>query len=776
MGLRIGRCAVALTLALTSLAAAQSLDAPLTNVVFREGDTLRAVVGAELDDPDLWPVVLQLSGLSSVKDLSPGTVLAMPVAQVRVTNAAILRALDAIQAANAEGARLFAPDDIEAAIDNHATAVVRRGEGEWGQSVQFADLATEEATDALNLSLAQRDRAAEALVTDVQGQVEGRSPDASRWTPRGLNAVLVQSERVRTLSGSTTQVTFRDLSRLRLNPNSNATIQRMRSDPLTGGEVTKIELVSGDFYALLNQLGERTSFEIDVAGLETKTESADFWIKTDDEGARFANYDASELVVGSGDKAVSLGANEGAVVDASGDAEVTEVLDRTEALSPADTEQVFGRGVALAWAAKADAAGYWLEVASDAGFNQMQVSEWGIPATGFDLTGLDQGQYHWRVAALDAFGLPGTWSLARSFTLISDTTPPYLAVLGPDDGSLIAAPVVRIAGEVEAGAVLTLNGVAVAPAADGSFAVEVAAAPGPNAYALQAVDSAGNVTDRVVNVTYRPIEALAITPAPGLPRDAEGRFLTATDQLAFTATSGAAAGSALRLTDAAGAVAVQASVGYGGAISLTIPSTPAPAVWRLEVLSPLGAVEGAIDLTVVTDAVQPEIAFDAPPPQATALDRLSVVADVGDAVAATLNGAEQAVEGGQMALDVPLVAGSNFFEITARDAVGNVALRTVTVVLDAEPPELLRAGVARPDGAGGPVEVTAEARDNAGLRAAARYVISVAGVEEAGVLRCDTQTGRCAATLPPRAGELRLISVTVQDYAGNSASGAGRGN
>jgi len=436
----------------------QSLDAPFKLVVFPEGSTLRDVVADELSDPDLWPLVLKLSDIRSITDVRPGTVLAMPVQQVKVTDGALSRALEAIQAANAEGARLFAPSRIEAAIEHRDEAVIQRGSGEWRGAVTLADTATGFANEALQVSLAQRDRDAEALVTDVQGDVEGRSPQASKWTDRALNDVLVQAERVRTLSGSTTQITFRDLSRLRLNPNSNATIQRMRSDPLTGGEVTQIELVSGDFYALLNQLGDRTSFQIDAGGLQTQTDSTDFWIKTDETGARFANYDAAALVVGTGQNAVSLGENEGAVVNASGVAQVTEVLDRPALLGPADKAPVYGRSAQLSWVAKAESAGYWLEVAADAGFNNMRVSEWGIPTTGFEVAGLDQGRYHWRVAALDAFGLPGSWSLAQSFELISDSTPPFLALSSPTEGALIAEASLTVAGESEPGVTLTLNG------------------------------------------------------------------------------------------------------------------------------------------------------------------------------------------------------------------------------------------------------------------------------------------------------------------------------
>lgn len=747
----------------------QSLDAPLKPVAFKQGDTLRGLVEAELADPDLWPLVLQLSGIAAITEVQPGTLLAMPVQQVRVTDSALRRALDAIQAANAEGARLFAPDRIELAIENRDDAMVQRSSGEWRGAVRLADAATGFAVEALEVSLAQRDRDAEALVTDVQGNVEGRSPDASRWTDRGLNDVLVQAERVRTLSGSTTQITFRDLSRLRLSPNSNATIERMRTDPLTGGEVTKIALVSGDFYALLNQLGEESSFEIDAGGLATQTDSKDFWIKTDDSGARFANYDEAALVVGSGQNAVSLGENEGAVVSSEGVAQVTEVLDRPALLGPADASAVYGRSAALSWIAKPDAAGYWLEVAMDAGFNEMRISEWGIAQTGFEVQGLDQGRYHWRVAALDAFGLPGTWSIASTFDLISDSTPPFLALASPADGALIATAQVVVAGETEPGVDLTLNGLDVEPGADNRFSVVVDLGAGANSLTLLAVDAAGNRTERLLSVVYRPAEVLALTPDTGLPRDAEGRFLTATDQLALVAASTASPGSALRLTDAAGAVVVQSVVGEGGAISLTVPARSAPTPYRLELLSPAGVVEGALDLVALTDSTPPEIDFDTPPPQATATPELRLALTVGDAVALRVNGADLALTEGRAALVAALTDGPNSFEITAEDAVGNVSLRSVSVILDAEPPVISAARINRPEGDAGPLEIEALATDNVGLRAAARYRLAVGEAEEAGVLRCDTTAGRCVATLPARDGPLTLLSVTVEDYAGNKA-------
>ena len=305
--------AVALVLA-ASLVRAAPVQGPLETVVFGAGDTIRSVAERYLNDADLWPQILELSGVGSPADLRPGTELRVPVQQVAAADEALAFSLVAIQKATAEGARIFAPVEIGSAIESRDTAVGHREVGEWDEVVRYAGVAVDHADLALEISLAQRERAAEAIVSDAQGSVEGRTPDQPRWSPRDAQDVLVEFERVRTLSASTAQVTFRDLSRLRLNPNSNATIQRMRSDPLTGGEVTKVSLVSGDFYALLNQLGDRTTFEVEVPGIETETQSADFWVKHDGQESRFTNYDAPALEITRGGETISIGENEGALV------------------------------------------------------------------------------------------------------------------------------------------------------------------------------------------------------------------------------------------------------------------------------------------------------------------------------------------------------------------------------------------------------------------------------------------------------------------------------
>jgi hypothetical protein len=135
----------------------------------------------------------------------------------------------------------------------------------------------------------------------------------------------------------------------------------------------------------------------------------------------------------------------------------------------------------------------------------------------------------------------------------------------------------------------------------------------------------------------------------------------------------------------------------------------------------------------------------------------------------SVNGTAARLDGGRFDAAPTLVPGTNAIEIVATDAAGNVAVKRVATVYDIEPPEIAGATVRRPEGAGGPIEIVVEARDASGLRQAAPFVLTVGGTERRGFLRCDGATGTCRETLPAEPGELALVDVEVEDYAGNVA-------
>ena len=186
----------------------------------QEGQSLRGIAEEYLGDPDLWMEILRANDLDSITDVQPGIQLEIPVTQISNANRALEESLQAIAKATSEGARLFAPDQIEQAIRLHESAMSQRKAAAWDEAAGLARQATSSAEEALILAAQQRDSTAEALLSDKEGWVEGQKSQELVWTDRTLQSLLTEEEKVRTLSRSSAQITFRDDSRLRLNANS----------------------------------------------------------------------------------------------------------------------------------------------------------------------------------------------------------------------------------------------------------------------------------------------------------------------------------------------------------------------------------------------------------------------------------------------------------------------------------------------------------------------------------------------------------------------------
>lgn len=745
------------------------LDAPLERVTVQDGDTLRGLASRYLRDPDLWPTVLELNNISSPKDIRPGVELYLPVRQVFAADNALKQSLIAIQDANAEGAQLFAPEQIGMAIENRNSALLSRTESEWKQVVSFSGIATDYAHEALDISVAARDVPGEALVSDVNGDVHGRTPSDQTWTERYLRDVLVEDERVRTLTDSTTQVTFRDQSRLRLNPNSNATIERMRADPLTGGEVTKVELANGDFYAVLNQLTDRAAFEIKIDGMESTTSSSDFWIKNDETGTRFVNFDESRLEIDASGGKILLGQNEGILISAKGEEALrTSVLQSPSAVAPRAGDVMYAGSAALSWDAYESASGYWVEVARDESFAQMILSEWNVADTELTVENLTPGRYHWRVAALDALSLPGEWSQSQRFTMRIDNTPPYLALMSPTPDTVIASNRVSVLGASEMGVQLRLNGEPLALAPNGSFLADIDLREGLNDVLVEAIDPAGNISTRNVSIMYRPAQSIDITLSEKMPR-VNGAYATRSSELSVSAQTSAVAGSVVLIRDEAGRTALQSRVEDEGRLSFTVPVEDTARTYRIEIMSPAGEIEGSYEFAALRDRTPPEIRFDLPPPSAVGQAEMRLTGTIEDATRVEFDGREIPLDNGRFDLEVGLEPGQNSFQLVASDASGNLSVKTFDTLLDVEPPQITRVDLGRRSDANGSIELLVEARDASGLRQAAPYVILVNGSERDGFLRCDGGLGLCRASIPAEAGDLELIEVTIEDYAGNTA-------
>lgn len=760
-------CVVVATTALGPATFARAAEETIT-VVIGSDQTIREVAEKYLSDPDLWPEILKSSGIQSIADLHPGMELTIPVNEISSANKALIEALGQIQKANAAGAQIFAPDEISRAVDLHEQALVQRLARQWTATRELAVASFKEAVAALTKSEAGRDQAAEALVSDRKGDVEGQRPEDLSWRDLVLRAILIEEEKVRTLSDSTAQITFRDSSRLRLNANSNAIIKEMRFDPLQKTQEAKVSLVEGDFYAVLNEDKDRAKFTVDIPQVSASIDSGDFWVSNGKNGAKFTNYDDKVVKVSAGGDQVVLGKNEGTIVD-KGDkprAAMT-VLPAPAPLLPADNGPVYVTEPEISWQPVEGAAGYWLEVAGDQRFDKIVANGFGLEDTRDKIGPLAVGEYYWRVSALDQFGLPGARSPVHRFSVSPDDTPPFLKIDAPGDGAIIRKAAIDVTGESEAGATLTLNGAPVAIGADGRFTSPFTAAEGSNKLTLVATDPAGNQTTRERLFTYTPDQASVVAFDASVKSIAPRHFVTNGDVLSLAGRTTANAGIEVRDGSAVRASAVADAA---GAFRLNVPVAGEGAKLTFAVIAPSGFTTTE-DFEVTADRTPPEITLDEFLPQLTAEKSLRVAGRTEPGAVLLLDGKPVALTDGHFDETVTLVPGDNLIELTATDVAGNVTLDKSHVKLDADPPVLVSSTMAIGTNGGAPaLTVEVVASDASGLAKAAPVTVVAGSRTFTGYLRYNRSAKVYQGTLQVPADDIvlaRLSRVELEDDAGN---------
>jgi FecR protein/Glucodextranase, domain B len=734
-----------------------------------EGDTLLALAAEHLGDPDLWTEILRVNGLDAITDVHPGLELQIPAAEVAQANRALEAALDVIQQATEEGARLFAPDEIAGAIRLRDQGVAQRKAGRWAEAISLADQARMSASQALALALEQRDTAAEALLSDRQGWVEGQRPQELLWTDRALHDILIEEEKVRTLSRSTAQITFRDESRLRLNANSQALIQRMRVDPLSREEEAKVSLIEGDLYALLAGKSQRKNFELEVPEVETRIDSTNFWVRRDTSGSKFTNYDEGLLQVSAQGESVDLGRNEATLVRSGAPpTPKIEVLPPPALLAPQDDQVAFNAAAALTWAPVADAAGYWLEVAHDPGFRSMVQSRWGLTEARYEPGPLDIGTYYWRIAALDKFGLPGERADAWRFHVQTDVTPPYLSIGGPEDGAILRASPIRLHGASEPGVRLQVNGESVPIGADGEFDLSYRPSPGVNAVALEARDAAGNTTERRRTFIFMPDQAAAVTFDPAIPSLAARHFVTDREVISISGRTDAEARVVIEAAD--GSERASSYADAEGRFGVNVPLREPEERFAVQVVAPSGFITRD-EFQVTIDHEPPPIELEVPPPLVTAVEWLPLRGRLPGGRRLVVDGRPATLIDETFDEVITLGQGRNAIELVATDLVGNVSVERLDVFLDQAPPQLVRQEVAPSRASpGATVSVEVVAEDASGMKQAAPFTLRVGDASLSDFLRFDSasQSYRSTVLLPAgMQGRVTLTDVELEDYAGN---------
>ena len=121
----------------------------------------------------------------------------------------------------------------------------------------------------------------------------------------------------------------------------------------------------------------------------------------------------------------------------------------------------------FAWKEISTAKGYVLQISKSSFFNKILV-EHHTAETSMDVTGLDPGEYYWKVRAVDAKDAMSDLSDPYKFTLVTQGKQEdmFLEI----DGTELHGNLVEVTGKTEPGATLIINGEKVADLrSDGTF-------------------------------------------------------------------------------------------------------------------------------------------------------------------------------------------------------------------------------------------------------------------------------------------------------------------
>ena len=586
--------------------------------------------------------------------------------------------------------------------------------------------------------------------------------------------MLTEEERLRTLSRSSAQITFRDDSRLRLNANSQAVIRRMRTDPLSRTEEAKVSLVEGDFYALLAGKSDRKKFEVQVPEVTTDVESRNFWVRRDDSGSKFTNFDDGVLRVAANGSAVDLGRNEGTLVrNGRQPTEKVGILGAVELLAPGRRQPDLRRRGGPALGAGRGRRGLLARARPRPGLRAD--GDQPLGAQGHHASPPARstiGSYYWRIAALDKFGLPG--SARRGLAVPRPRRPDAAVPHHPAARGGRADPdrPDRDRGRDREGRPAAAG--RRRPARSTGRAGSRRGRPDPGAVelVLEATDAAGNRTERRRSFQYVPDEQAALRFDEGIPRLAPRHFVTGRDVISLTGTTDPGAQLLLRRRRPA---AARVDLRRRGR---PVHAERAAARGRQRVRRRRGPALGLHQPRRLPrhrrTATRRRSGWTLPPPTAT-VGRVAGAARPGagcrqplgqrPAGAADRRRVRRDGHPGRRA-----TTRSSWSRPTWSATPGSSGSRSH---LDQTAPELVGFDVSPAQlRAGEPLEVEVEARDLSGLRKAAPFRVSVGGPGLRGLSRAQRQHGTYRKTmlLPPEAvGRVALRDVEIEDYAGNKA-------
>lgn len=740
----------------------------IVTVIVKEGQGPRDLAQEVLGEPDLWNEILKANQLNSPSDLLPGMKLSIPVGAIKQSLTETEKARQAIQTATDVGARVFTAEIIAQAIAFYDEAVKQRKAGNWADCSRLAVEARHMAEKSHLETLEKRNTSADAIVTDRSGTVQSKEATEMLWRDLSLYSKLFENNRVRTLSDSYAEISFQDQSRIRLNENSQAVIQKMRVDLLNKERDSSVKLEKGAAFALLQTNQKKKKFNLNIPGVKTEINSKNFWVQKDEEATKIANYEG-EIKVSSEETSIIIEENQGSQITAEGSiGNSKDLLISTELLVPKNNAVLSGGPVTLRWKPVPESERFLLQVSADYSFKNVIINQENVLADSFKVADLSDGAYYWNVAAIDRDGFPGPTSPRGFFYVFSDKDKPFLYVNHPQEQDIFQTDTLHIIGETEAGVQLSVNGQPVELAQKGVFELTHPLLNGINKIVIAAKDMGGNETKIIRTVIYASDREVHIIYDQAMKQIQPKQFLARGRTLDLKGLT--VPQSAVSIQNQTTGVTSRTIADDAGAFRMALLDIPESAEMILTVLTPAGYKKSdTLWVTVSKDA--PQIVLNSPIPSITSEDSIVIGGVITNASRLKCNETDVPVMGQNFTCSVKLIPGVNLLKLVASDEFNNECVIQSEIELDKTPPELVDYSLVIKSAAGDDiVNVMVKAMDSSGLRRSASVEFQIGEKIVSNYLRYNTtsQVYEGAFKFPKGTTEGIIIkSLVLEDYYGN---------
>jgi hypothetical protein len=301
----------------------------------------------------------------------------------------------------------------------------------------------------------------QAKFVNLDGRVQVKKVNSVQWVEADYRTGLDKGDLVQTGSDGMARITFADGTFYTVKPGTFITIEEnsMANDkPKTSGigiNVGQVDLTTPSWTSPTSKAEVRVD---DVKAQLRPNSRAQ--VKAD------PNAKESEIVVTAGsaqlqrgDEKQELNQWQKANIPQGGPITTSEVLAPPDLLEPLNLAPIIVENprsayVHFAWKPVPDAVFYTLRISTNTMFTQI-VKETKVSGTSAELSGLDGGDYFWKVTAVSSKKQVSEVSDAYKFTLVAQgkTQEMFLEI----DGTQLHGSVVEIIGRTEPGATLIVN-------------------------------------------------------------------------------------------------------------------------------------------------------------------------------------------------------------------------------------------------------------------------------------------------------------------------------